>query len=52
MERLSNKFNLMELDHTRYNHAFEGVTKADVEGMLRYKVEKEDVDLLLKNLND
>lgn len=44
VERLNNKFSLMELDHRRYNSAFEGVTRQDVEAMLRYKVEKEEMD--------
>jgi hypothetical protein len=50
LETLINKFGLIELDHRRYDHAFEGVTRADVELMLRYKVEREDMEKRLAEL--
>lgn len=50
LERLMNKTGLMELDHKRYSTAFEGVTREDVEYMLKYKVEKVENDKKMTDL--
>ena len=50
LERLMNRFGLMELDHKRTINVFEGVTRQDVENMLRYKVEREENDKKMAEL--
>lgn len=32
----------IEMDNHRYKHTFDGITRLDVENMLKYKVEKEE----------
>lgn len=40
----------MEFEHQKYNHTFEGLTKQDVEHMLRLKVEKVENDKKMEEL--
>ena len=51
LERLENRVSIMTLEHTKYSTAFQGLTKEDVEYMLRFKAEKTDMDVLLKNMH-
>ncbi|CDW85010.1 UNKNOWN [Stylonychia lemnae] len=44
LERLMNRFGMIEMDHRRQTNVFDGVSREDVENMIRYKVEKAEND--------
>ena len=51
MSWLSERVESTELDHQRYNHTFEGITRADVENMLKYKLEKDEADNRMQQID-
>jgi hypothetical protein len=47
---MSTRFGLMEMDHKKYNMTFLGLTREDVEDMLKFKVEREELNRQLADL--
>ena len=43
-DRLNERVNAIEMENKRYGFTFEGITRSDVENMLRLKVERVEND--------